>query len=376
MEPREPRAWTTGAGTFATGSLRLRLVDGVTGSVLVERVQRNAREPVSVVVCEHFVVLSYWQEDGQQSELVVLEAFESATPDQRDASYVIVLALPARRGQCVDERAPLKESHSWAPSVVAQSVPCGPRRGRSTFSSHDRLRPAVLSQAFVLPNQPLALGVTQTRHGITSRLILGPSRRRGTAVVVCATRREMLTQSVRCRGSVLERTTAGLNTNQVYSLSKRLLDVRRPARPLTSEDTEEGLLRYAPALPLDGRAFVSYNQTVRAYARAHAHHGHPRAAPRLIIHLAPRTTWAAPNLAQVARIRMISTAPAQLESATLVLVAGLDLFYTRLSPSNVFDSLTDDFHYIPLVLTLVGLVVATTVTCGWARAAILRERWR
>ena len=56
---------------------------------------------------------------------------------------------------------------------------------------------------------------------------------------------------------------AGLVTDQVYAITKRLLDPRRPQQAPTAEDIEEGLIKYAPALPLDPRAFLSYNQTVR-----------------------------------------------------------------------------------------------------------------
>ena len=79
---------------------------------------------------------------------------------------------------------------------------------------------------------------------------------------------------------------------------------------------------------------------------------------------------------QIARIRSITTAPAQLESLSLVVVTGLDLFFTRASPSQTFDSLSDEFNYVALVLTLVALATATVVTGRWTRAASLRTRWR
>ena len=107
----------------------MRLVDGVTGWVLDERVHKSARGPIAVTMAEHWVVYSYWNVAAEQVEVAVLELYEASVPDERQAS--------------------------------------------TTFSSYDRMRPAILAQAYVFPTQPLALAVTQTRHGITSRHVLG-----------------------------------------------------------------------------------------------------------------------------------------------------------------------------------------------------------
>jgi hypothetical protein len=72
----------------------------------------------------------------------------------------------------------------------------------------------------------------------------------------------------------------------------------------------------------------------------------------------------------------VFTAPAQLESVSLVLAAGLDLFGARTAPSLSFDSLADDFPAATLALTLLALLVGTVLTGRWAQAGGLRLRWK
>ena len=52
---------------------------------------------------------------------------------------------------------------------------------------------------------------------------------------------------------------------------------------------------------------------------------------------------------QLPNVRGIQTAPTFVESTSMVLVYGLDLFFTRVTPSQTFDLLNDEFQYLPLV---------------------------
>jgi hypothetical protein len=77
----------------------------------------------------------------------------------------------------------------------------------------------------------------------------------------------------------------------------------------------------------------------------------------------------------VANVRKIITSPALLESASLIFAFGIDLFFTRVSPSNTFDILNEGFNKLQLVLTVGGLVAAIAVTGPMMRKKMLRERW-
>ena len=79
---------------------------------------------------------------------------------------------------------------------------------------------------------------------------------------------------------------------------------------------------------------------------------------------------------QVEGLRGIVTTPAKLESTTLVFSYGVDLFFTRIAPSRTYDSLTEDFSYALLLLTIVALVAALLVTWALSEKKELREKWR
>lgn len=79
---------------------------------------------------------------------------------------------------------------------------------------------------------------------------------------------------------------------------------------------------------------------------------------------------------RVEGLRGIVTVPAKLESTTLVFVYGVDLFFTQLAPSRTYDSLTDDFSYALLLITIVALIAAIFVTWILSEKKELREKWR
>ncbi|CAG8670205.1 15987_t:CDS:10, partial [Racocetra fulgida] len=113
--------------------------------------------------------------------------------------------------------------------------------------------------------------------------------------------------------------------DQVFGLPKRFLDPRRPQRALTNEDKEEMLIPYEPAISDNKKFILSYNLPIYG-------------------------------------IRHITTSPALLESTSLVLAYGLDLWFTREAPSKTFDVLSEDFSKGTLLATILGLVIGILVT--------------
>jgi hypothetical protein len=124
----------------------------------------------------------------------------------------------------------------------------------------------------------------------------------------------------------------------VLALDKRLFDPRRTPTPTPAEQ-EEGLLPLTDSIPISPQSYLT-----------HAH--------------------------QVEGLRGTLTIPARLESTSLVFAYGLDLFYTHTAPSKIYDSLTEDFSYALLLITIIALLVAIVVTYVLSERRELAEKWK
>lgn len=112
-----------------------------------------------------------------------------------------------------------------------------------------------------------------------------------------------------------------------------------PRNPDIHHNPEEGYIPYIPELPIPSEATINYNQSI-------------------------------------ARIKGIQVAPARLESTCLVLVYGLDLYYTRVTPSKTFDLLKEDFDHWLIAVVLIGLTLASYITKQLAARKALKQAWK
>uniref|UniRef100_A0A7R9YCV5 ER membrane protein complex subunit 1 n=1 Tax=Pinguiococcus pyrenoidosus TaxID=172671 RepID=A0A7R9YCV5_9STRA len=131
----------------------------------------------------------------------------------------------------------------------------------------------------------------------------------------------------------------GMESGQVFMLDRRLLDPRRPMDAPKKSQKEEGLVQYTPHLPLHSTRFVNYNTSIVGLDK-------------------------------------IFTAPARLESTTLVLAAGVDLFGTRTTPAKSFDLLSADFNKPLLLVVLACFVGGTVILRALYRTRRLRQQWK
>ncbi|KAF5207425.1 Er membrane protein complex subunit [Thalictrum thalictroides] len=140
------------------------------------------------------------------------------------------------------------------------------------------------------------------------------------------------------KGITSKQLLIGTIGDQVLALDKRFVDPRRSLNP-TQAEKEEGILPLTDALPIIPQSYISHS-------------------------------------IQVEGLRHIITVPAKLESTSLVFAYGVDLFFTRIAPSRTYDSLTEDFSYALLLLTIIGLVAAIFVTWVLSEKKDLRDKWR
>ena len=124
----------------------------------------------------------------------------------------------------------------------------------------------------------------------------------------------------------------------LQGLSRKFLDPRRPVTALTAEQKEEGLFPYFPAMPIHGPLVITYYLQVLG----------------------------------IERIQSIST---NLESTSVIVVSGIDIFSTKRTPSKPFDTLSSDFAYMQLVASMVVLSVAVFVTDRAVQSKSIKEAW-
>jgi len=131
----------------------------------------------------------------------------------------------------------------------------------------------------------------------------------------------------------------GLQSDTVLSLNRQLLDPRRPTEEPTAAEREEGLIPYAPELPAESTMLITYNHTVPL-------------------------------------LRAIVASHALIESTSLVLAYGLDLFFTRVTPSQTFDLLNEDFNYLGLIATVLIVALPIGLVYRMAKTKELKQAWK
>lgn len=109
--------------------------------------------------------------------------------------------------------------------------------------------------------------------------------------------------------------------HSIAGIPRQVLDPRRPVgRDSTPAEKEaEGLIKYAPSIEIDPRTIISHQRNVVG-------------------------------------VRGILSTPANVESTSLVVAYGVDVFGSRVAPSGVFDILGNGFNKVTLVMTVVALL--------------------
>lgn len=129
-------------------------------------------------------------------------------------------------------------------------------------------------------------------------------------------------------------------SHSIIGIPRMLLEPRRPVgRDPTPAELEEGLSRYAPAIELDPRMAVTHSRDVLG-------------------------------------VRDIIAAPAILESTCLVFAYGVDLFGTRVAPSQAFDLLGKGFNKVTLLATVAALFVGVVALGPMVRKKQINMRWQ
>ncbi|KAI0173615.1 DUF1620-domain-containing protein [Hypoxylon sp. FL1284] len=129
-------------------------------------------------------------------------------------------------------------------------------------------------------------------------------------------------------------------THAIVGIPRLFLEPRRPVgRDPTPAEAEEGLSRYAAAMELDPRLYATHRRDVLG-------------------------------------VRGVLTSPALLESTSLVLAYGVDVFGSRVAPSMAFDVLGNGFNKVALLGTVLALVAGVGVLRPMVRKKQVDARWK
>lgn len=147
-------------------------------------------------------------------------------------------------------------------------------------------------------------------------------------------------------GSASKFLLIALESGQVYAMDRRMVDTRRPVgatwesdKKLLTNLRDLGVLPYHPRIPLYDRNVVSYSKVLGG-------------------------------------LRKVVTAPTALESTSLAVALGEDVFFTRVAPLGSFDILSSDFNCGFLVLTVIVLALVTMALKKLTKSKTLSKYWK
>ncbi|CAI5989293.1 unnamed protein product [Closterium sp. NIES-64] len=308
-----------GAGGEEGGLAVVYLVDTVGGQVVERVVHAGMQGPVHAVMAENWVVYHYFNPAAS--------CFASLANPYFLVSVLLSILAPCFPGQVMAE--------NWV--VYHYFNPAASRHEVSTIELLD----TSLKDVPVIDYLKYGLSIPGSSN-LTAPLSAAEipwervKRLRQSYYFPYALRCISVTSTL--AGITNKHVLFGTALDQVLALDRRFLDPRRVPEP-SQQDKEAGIMPYSDSLPAPGQAYLTHRYRIEG-------------------------------------LKHILSFPTRLESTTLVLAHGLDLFFVRTAPSRVFDSLGEDFSFALLLGTIAVLSIAIVVTWGLSRKQELKQRWK
>ncbi|KAG7795945.1 hypothetical protein KL929_003707 [Ogataea haglerorum] len=129
-----------------------------------------------------------------------------------------------------------------------------------------------------------------------------------------------------------------LRSGEIVAIPRTLANARRPFA-VSKKEPEEMLMKYQPVLPVNPKLTLSHYRKLMATSK-------------------------------------LVSVPTELESTTLVVGAGTDLFATLVRPSSSFDSMRGDFSKSTLLATIAVLVASILVVRPFVSQKQLKDAWQ
>eukprot|EP00897_Mesotaenium_endlicherianum_P002317 jgi/Mesen1/2112/ME000151S01365 len=228
------------------------------------------------------------------------------------------------------DNTPRKANPADVMKYVLQLGPANLTAPASAWAGPPRLK--VLAQSYFFPHTLTALTATRSMRGITAKELLIGTVSDQLLLPMATDAHAAGAPSIHSAMCVLRLFFP------ILAVDKRFFDPRRTPAP-SPKEREEGIIPYNENVPVAPSSYITH-------------------------------------ALQVAGLRAVITEPSRLESTTLVFAYGVDLFFTRRAPSKMYDSLSEDFSYVLLLVTLGALLVAIAVTYFLSERKELYSRWK
>jgi hypothetical protein len=197
------------------------------------------------------------------------------------------------------------------------SILFGNKQKQNHTSAHHLESPVPLQQTYIFPAGVTSMGVTATLKGITPRSVI-----------------------------------MALTTDQLYRISKDLLNPRRPYT------TSAGAIEKDEAMPSQFKP--TKDEAMMPYAAI----------------MPLKTTDVLTYYNQMGQVSGIVSSPTALESTSMIFSYGLDLFFTPVQTAQAYDVLSPGFNYSLLYASVGTVLVGLVVTTRYASYRTLQDRWK
>lgn len=147
----------------------------------------------------------------------------------------------------------------------------------------------------------------------------------------------------------------GTTTGQIYAIDRRLVDARRPIPDESAAAMAAARTRPQKKRSVDGdeHALLPYSEHVQLHGMSYLSHKY-----------------------RVEGLRELGVSPTGLESTSLLLALGSDHFFTRVQPSEQFDSLREDFAYGGVLGTMALMAAGAYALRSLAKKGDFERAWR
>ncbi|RFU80217.1 hypothetical protein TARUN_2027 [Trichoderma arundinaceum] len=267
----------------AASALSVYLLDTVSGQLLASQVYDgvDGDKDISCTLSENWYSCAFF---GQY-------ILNDGT--NRDIKGYQIVVSDLYESPSPNDRGPLGEAETFSPLDPVDSPTGVPL-------------PWVVSQTWIISEPLTNLTVTQTRQGISNRQLLA-----------------YLPES-----------------HAILGITRHGIDPRRPVGrdPSAAEIEAEGLMKYTPAIQIDGRNLLTHER-------------------------------------DVVGVRGIVATPAVVESTSLVVAYGIDIFGTQIAPSGTFDILGKGFNKVTLLATVLALFWGVVILAPMVRRKQINRKW-